>query len=168
MNDKRDLLIHYDEENQKFIFYMVSVGETSLLRANAFDGVRPDVAFFQEKTPDEAERIMGSAVFSALDRGSISRVNIRDYKAESEAEMQRWIEELEIAAKNGDSEAQYDLYMHYHWKALKTVYLGDLQRAESLLLAAVDGGYARAIEAMKDWPLIKAAAERRIQRGSSV
>ena len=33
MSDKRDLLIHYDEENQKFIFYMLEASDTDALRA---------------------------------------------------------------------------------------------------------------------------------------
>lgn len=167
MNNKRDLLIHYDEDKQKFIFYMVNVDETSELRAKTFDGVCPDVSFFKEKDPDEAERILGSAVFSALDRGSLNKVNIRDYKLEAAVDMQNWLEEAEFGAANGDPEAQYDLYMHYHMKTMKTGCRSDLQRAEDLLLSSVKGGYTLAIKALEDWPYLKDAAEGRIKRGKS-
>ena len=168
MSDKRDLLIHYDEENQQFIFYMVGINETAALRAEAFDGVRPDVAFFKEKTPDEAEKTMGSMVFAGLDHGSINRVNIRDYKAESEAAIEEHIAELEDAAKNNDPQAQYDLFIEYHSRTLRFGQHSDLLRAEELLRASANSGCADAIKALEDWPLLKAAAERRNNRGPSV
>ncbi|MBZ0105703.1 MAG: hypothetical protein K8H84_08740 [Sulfuricella denitrificans] len=168
MSDKRDLLIHFDEENQQFIFYMVDTNKTAALRAEAFDGVRPDVAFFKEKTPDEAEKTMGSMVFSGLDHGSVHRVNIRDYKAESEAAMKEHIAELEVASRNNDPEAQYNLFMEYHSRTLRFGQRSDLQRAEELLLASANAGCTDAKMALEDWPLLKAAAERRINREPSV
>jgi len=167
MNNKRDLLLHYDEENQKFVFYMVDVDKTSSIRSSAFDGVCPEVEFFKSKAPDEAERTMGAMVFAALDHGSMCRVNIRDYKEEAEVQMQQWVSELEVAAEEGDPEAQFNLYMEYHSRTMKSLLMSDLQRAEVLLLASVDSGYAPAVNALKDWPVLKAAAERRIQRGHS-
>ncbi len=167
MSDKKDLLIHFDEDAHKFVFYSVDAKDTSTLRAGAFGGVCPEVSFFKEKAPDEAEQTMGGMVFSFLDHGSINRVNIRDYKAESEAAMQQWDEELEAAAKNNDSEAQYCLFMRYHSKSLKSRKLSDLERAEELLFASANAGYSSAQKALEDWPLMKAAAERSIQRGSS-
>jgi TPR repeat protein len=166
MNNKRDLLIHYDEDRQKFIFYMVDVDQTSALRAKTFDGVCPDVAFFKEKSPDEAERILGSSVFAALDHGSITKVGIRDYKTESEAAMQTSLVEAKIAAENGDPEAQFDLYMHFHMQTLKFGLQSDLDSAEQMLLASVKAGYPHAIKALEDWPLLKEAAESRIRRGT--
>jgi len=168
MTDKRDLLIHYDEEHQRFIFYMLETASTATLRAEAFDGVCPDVAFFKEKSPDDAEKAIGRMVFAALDHGSINRVNIRDYKAESEAAMKVWVEELEVAAKNGDPDAQYSLFIEYHSRVIHSGQASDLARAEELLFASANSGHIDATKALEDWPLLKAAAERRIQRGPSV
>jgi hypothetical protein len=168
MSDKRDLLIHYDEENQKFIFYMLEAADTAALRAKAFDGVCPDVSAFKEKTPDDAEKAMGGMVFSALDHGSITRVNIRDYKAESEEAMREYVAELEVAAQNNDPEAQYSLFMEYHARTIRHGNNSDLLRAEELLLASANAGYADAKKTLDDWPRLKAAAERRISRGPSV
>jgi hypothetical protein len=167
MKRKCDVLIHYDEENQKLIHYLVDSDEALALRAKTFDGVRSEVSFFKKHSPDEAERILGSAIFAGLDHGSISKINIRDYKAESDVALARWIEESEVAAQNGDAEAQYFLYMHYHSKALKSGQLSDLQRAENLLLASVNSGYPAAVKALEDWPIIKEAAENRIKRRAS-
>lgn len=168
MSDKRDLLIHYDEEHQKFIFYMLEATDTAELRAKAFDGVCPEVSFFKERDPDDAEKAMGSMVFAALDHGSITRVNIRDYKAEAAEAMKEHLAELEVAAKNNDPEAQYSLFMEYHARTIRHGNRSDLQRAEELLLASANAGYAEAKKALDDWPLLKAAAERRIARGPSV
>lgn len=168
MSDKRDLLIHYDEENQKFVFFLLEAANTLALREKAFDGVCPEVAFFKEKSPDDAEKTMGGMVFAALDHGSINRVNIRDYKAESEEAMKVYVAELEVAAQNNDPEAQYNLFMEYHSRTIRHGNSSDLQRAEELLLASANAGCAEAKKALDDWPLLKAAAERRINRGPSV
>lgn len=168
MSDKRDLLIHYDEENQRFIFYMLDASETIALRAEAFDGVCPGVEFFKEKTPEDAEQTMGSMVFASLDHGSVNRVNIRDYKAESEEAMRNYVAELEGAAQNNEPEAQYNLFMEYHSRAMRNGTRADLQRAEELLFASANAGYSEAKKALDDWPLLKNAAERRIKRGPSV
>lgn len=164
MNKKRDLLIHYDEEKQKFIFYMLDVDQTSALRAKAFDGACPDVAFFKEKSPDEAERILGRSVFAALDLGSITKVGIRDYRSESETAMQTSLVENKIAAEKGDPEAQFLLYMHYHSQTLRFGLQDDLERAEIMLLASANAGYPNAVSAFENWPLVKEAAESRIRR----
>jgi TPR repeat protein len=168
MSDKRDLLIHYDEESQKFIFYMLEAADTAALRAKAFDGVCPEVAFFKEKSPDDAEKAMGGMVFAALDHGSINRVNIRDYKAESEEATKEYVLELEVAAQNNDPDAQFCLFIEYHHRAINSGNPRDLLRAEELLCASAKSGFADAQKALEDWPLMKAAAERRIQRGPSV
>ena len=168
MSDKRDLIIHYDEDAQKIIFYSVAAGETTSLRDAAFDGVCPEVGFFKEKTPNDAEMAMGGMVFSLLDLGSLNKIGIRDYAAESEAAMQEWVNELEVGAKNNDPDAQFSLFIEYHSRALKSCQLTDLQRAEDLLFAADKGGSVEARKVIDDWPLMKAAAERRIQRGPSV
>ncbi|GAA6143191.1 hypothetical protein [Hydrogenophaga sp. 5NK40-0174] len=168
MSNKRDLLIHYDEENQKFIFYMLEASDTAALRAKTFDGVCPEVAFFKERAPDDAEKTMGSMVFAALDHGSINRVSIRDYKSESEVAMREYVTELEVAAQNNDPEAQYSLFMEYHSRTMRSGNSSDLQRAEELLIASANAGYAPAKKALDDWTLLKAAAEWRIDRGPSV
>lgn len=168
MTDKRDLLIHYDEKAQKIVFYSVAVDATTSLRESAFDGVCPEVTFFKEKTPNDAEMAIGGMVFSLLDLGSQNKIGIRDYAAESAAAIEEWVSELELEAQNNNPEAQFSLFIEYHSRALKTCSRADLLRAEELLIAAVKGGSLEAQKANKDWPLMKAAAERRIQRGPSV
>jgi hypothetical protein len=164
MKQKRDLLIHYDEANGKLIFYSIGTCDTESIRANTFDGVCPDVAFFKGKTADEAERTLGAMVFANLDHSSIDRIRIRDYEMESALVRQVYVAELEVAAQEGDPEAQYHLSIEYHSRALRYGILSDLQRAESLLLASADAGWAGAIELLGNWPLLKEVAEARIQR----
>jgi len=164
MRDKSDVLVHYDEEKQSFIFYTVKSEDTTALRAKAFDGVSPAVAAFKEQPPEEAERMLGGMVFSLLDLGAIRKVMIRDYEAESRATIDQWVAEWEVAAAKGDPEAQFSLYMELHSRAVKSGLLADLQRAEELLFASAKAGYAQAREALENWPLLKDALERRIKR----
>jgi hypothetical protein len=167
MRDKSDVLVHYDEEQQRFIFYTVKSEDTAALRAKAFDGVSPAVAAFKEQPSEEAERMLGGMIFSLLDLGAIRKVMIRDYEAQSRATIDQWVAQWEVDAAKGDPEAQYSLYMELHSRAVKSGQLGDLQRAEELLFASARAGYADAQEALEDWPILKGALERRIKRDRS-
>ena len=163
--EKRDLLIHYDEETQKVTLYSVATAETSSIRAKEFDGVCPEVEFFKSMPPEEAELKLGGLVFSLLDLGSIRKIGIRDYKAEAEEGHQRFVEELEEQVKTNDPEAQYQLFIHLHSLAMKTYSSAALARAELLLEAAAAQGHEGAQSSLESWPILKAVAERRINRG---
>jgi hypothetical protein len=165
---KRDLLIHYDEERGELVFHSVPVESTGDLRANSFDGVRPEVAFYRELPPDEAEQALGRLVFSLIDLNSQNKIGVRDYKAEADAGHVEYVKELEEQAKGNDSGAQYHLALEMHRSAMNNYSLHDLARAKSLLMAAVNLGHENAKETLESWPLLKAAAERRIARGKPV
>jgi hypothetical protein len=162
---KRDLVIHYDEDGQKIIFYSTDISNTENIRAKDFDGVCPEVEFFKTLPPEIAEQKLGGMVFALLDLHSKTKVGIRNYAAEAEEAQQLWIQELEEEVKLNDPDAQYHLFMHLHSAAMKNYSLPDLARAESLLSAAAAQGHAEAKLSMVSWPDLKAAAERRINRG---
>jgi hypothetical protein len=164
-SEKRDILIHYDEDSQKIFFYSTNASNTETIRANEFDGVCPEVEFFKRLPPDEAEQRIGGMLFALLDLHCRKKVGIRDYAAEAEEANKLWVQELEEEAKNNDPEAQYHLFIHLHSLAMKTYSLPDLIRAESLLFASAAQGYAEAQISLESWPDLKAAAERRINRG---
>ena len=166
-SEKRDIVIHYDEDSQKIIFFSTNTSNTQTIRAKEFDGVCPEVEFFKTLPPDVAEQKLGGMLFALLDLHSRKKVGIRDYAAEAEEANQLWVHELEEEAKNNDPEAQYHLFMHLHSAAMKTYSLPDLTRAESLLFASAAQGYAEAQASLDSWPDLKAAAERRINRGKS-
>lgn len=165
---KRDLLIHYDEERGELIFHSVPVEDTVELRANSFDGVRPEVSFFRELPADEAEKALGRLVFSVVDLNSGSKIGIRDYESEADAAHAEYVAELEQQAQAGDADSVYHLALEMHRSAMSNYSLSDLARAESLLMEAVAQGHEKAKESAKSWPMLKAAAERRIARGKPV
>lgn len=167
--EKHDLLIHYDEDRREFVFHPVPTKETADLRANSFDGVRPEISYFKELSPDEAEQALGRLVFSLMDLNSLEKVGIRDYEAEAEAAHRVYVAELEKQVKIGDPEAMFHLSQAIHEAAMKQCSLQHLHRAESLLTAAAHAGYEGAKERLeKTWPMLKAATERRIARGNAV
>jgi hypothetical protein len=163
---KRDLVIHYDEENQKIIFYSTDVVNTEVIRAKEFDGVCPEVEHFKNQDPDKAEQNIGGMVFALLDLHSNNKIGIRAYEAEAEENIKQWVQELEEQVRNNDPEAQYNLFIQLHSQAMRNCSLNDLSRAESLLLASAAQGYAEAKSSLENWEVLKAAAERRINRGT--
>lgn len=166
-NEKRDLIIHYDEDEQKIIFYSTAVANTEKIRATEFDGVCPDVSFFQAKSPSEAEQALGGMVFSLLDLHALKKMGIRDYEAEAELAHQQYRQELEGEVLAGDTDAYYHLFIELHSSAMKNRSMDDLERAENLLTTAVGQGHGEAIKMLEQWPDLKAAALRRIQRGAN-
>jgi len=165
--EKRDLVIHYDEDSQKIIFYSTDISNTESIRAKEFDGVCPEVEFFKTQPPDLAEQKLGGMVFALLDLHSKKKVGIRNYAVEAEEAINQLIQKLEEEARHNDPNAQYHLFIHFHSLAMKNYSLPDLARAESLLLASAAQGHAEAKLSLENWPDLKAAAERRINRGKS-
>jgi hypothetical protein len=163
--EKRDLVIHYDEDSQKIIFYSTDISNTESIRAKEFDGVCPEVEFFKTQPPDIAEQKLGGMVFALLDLHSKNKVGIRNYADEAEEAIDQLMLELEEEAKHNDPNAQYHLFIRLHSLAMKNYSLPDLARAESLLMASAAQGHAEAKLALESWPDLKAAAERRIKRG---
>ena len=166
--EKRDLLIHYDEENQKLIFISADVADTVAIRKKGFDGVCPDIEFYRGKEPDEAEKLLGEMVFALIDLNSKKKIGIRDYKKLADDARSEYIIELEEEAKKNNSEAQYSLFVEYRSSAVLNYSNADLERAEILLKAASEGGFPDAIEALKGWAEAKATLVNRKKHGKSV
>jgi hypothetical protein len=163
-NGKRDLVIHYDEENQKIVIYSTDAVNTEAIRAKEFDGVCPDVDRFKCQEPDIAEQDIGRIVFALLDSHSIRKIGIRNYKAEAEENNKQWIKELEEQVKKNDPDAQFHLFIQLHNQAMENCSINDLSRAESLLLASAAQGHAEAKSSLELWEVMKATAIRRIDR----
>lgn len=167
--DKRDLIIHYDEERGEIVFHSVSTSDTNELRAKSFDGVRPEVSYFKELSPNEAEQALGRLVFSLVDLNSNTRIGIRDYEAEADAVHAEYVDDLEEKVKAGDIDAAFHLSHEMHRSAIRNSSTADLRRAEELLRLAARKGQAEAKDWLEStWPMLKAAAERRIARGNAV
>lgn len=167
--EKRDLILHYDEERGEIIFQSVPSSDTKELRAKSFDGVRPEVSYFKELSPDAAEQSLGRLVFSLVDLNSNKKIGIRDYKSEADAAHSEYVADLEEKVNAGDIDARFQLSQEMHRSAMSNFSLADLRRAEELLFHAAREGHEEAKDWLEStWPLLKAAAERRIARGNSV
>jgi hypothetical protein len=167
--EKRDLIVHYDEESGKIIFHSVPSSETKDLRSKSFDGVRPEVSYFKDLSPDEAEQALGRLVFSLIDLNSKTKIGIRDYKSEADAAHTQYVAELEEQVKTGDMDAIFHLSQEMHRSAMSNYSLTDLRRAEELLVHAAGKGHEEAKHWLEStWPMLKAAAEKRIARGPAV
>jgi hypothetical protein len=166
--EKRDLIIHYDEERGEIIFHSVLSSETIELRSKTFGGVRPEISYFQRLSPDEAEKALGSIVFSLVDLNSDKKIGIRDYKSEADAALLQYVAELEEQVKTGDIDAEFYLSQEMHRSAMTRYSWADLRRAEELLTHAAREGHKEARDWLEStWPALKAAAERRIARGNA-
>jgi hypothetical protein len=167
--DKRDVLIHYDEESGEIIFHSVLSSETRELRAKSFGGVRPEVSYFKALSPDEAEQALGRLVFHLVDLNSNAKIGIRDYESEADADHSDYVAALEEEVKAGDIEASFHLGVEMHRSAMSNCSPADLRRAEELLNHAAREGHEKAKQWLEStWPILKAAAERSIARGNSV
>ena len=130
--------------------------------------MRPEVSYFKELSPDEAEQALGRLVFSLVDLSSNTKIGIRDYESEADAAHSEYVAELEEKVKAGDVDATFHLSQEMHRSAMSNYSLADLRRAEELLTRAARQGHDEAKGWLEStWPTLKAAAERRIARGNA-
>jgi len=167
--EKCDVLVHFDEEKNDVVFYTVEQSKTAAIRSSEFDGVRVDVPHFKEIPPEEAERSLGYTVFSLLDTFSKKKIGVRDYEAVNKERHLKDVAEWEIEAAAGSHEAQYMLSLEYHSRALFNSDRQALEKAEEMLRLAAAGGHLEAISSLEGhWPIMRAAVERKINRGPEV
>ncbi|MDD0841254.1 hypothetical protein [Pseudomonas sp. Gutcm_11s] len=164
---KRDILIHFDEDANEIILYTVAAAETKDIRAREFDGARLDTPYMLSMPADEIEKIFGATILSLIDTFSLKKIGIRPYEQLNAERHQREVAEWEIAAKEGDAEAQYMLFIEYHTRVLSLGNAAALELAEQMLEASANQGYADAVRSKEAWPEMRAAAERRLKRGPS-
>jgi hypothetical protein len=163
--EKRDLLLHYDEAEQKIIFYTVSAQEMLEVRAKEFAGAFTTIAELKKVEPQEAESKFGSMALSIIDHFSSIKTGIRDYTAISKAAHEKYVSEIEVGASSGNHEDEYHLFIEYHSRAMQEYLIEHLEKAEALLKSSAVGGYEPAIELLaSNWALMKSAALRRIER----
>ena len=166
--EKRDVLLHFDEEAGEIIFYTVDSESVAEIRQREFDGARSEVKWFQEQSADEAEKALGSMVFSLIENFSLQKIGIRDYEAIGQEAHREYVAELEAQAATRDPEALYNLFTERHSRALREKSLACLREAENLLRESAALGYEEARDRLEnDWQLLREAALRSIQRGQS-
>ena len=165
--DKRDLLIHYDEAEQRLVVQAVSSARAQALREESPEGIEPDLDELRELAPDAAEQHVGRLVLALVDLHSERKIGVRDYAAEAAQEQARHVAELEARVATGDADAQFELFVQLQMAALKTAAPALLERADVLLAAAIAQGHSEAVAMAEMWPVIKSVAERRIARSAT-
>ena len=163
--EKRDLLLHYDEDLQKIVFYTISSQEMLEVRAKEFDGAFIDLAELKESSPEVAESKFGSMALSLIDHFSLVKAGIRDYVGLAHEAHAEYVASIEAGALSGNHENEYSLFIEYHARAMQEYSTEYLEKAESLLISSSAGGYEQATEMLNSsWALMKSAALRRIER----
>lgn len=155
---KRDVLIHYDEEKDEIAFYTLDVAATARARANSFDGARLPLADLRKQGADEAERTVGSGIFSLLDAFSIRKAGIRDYESISNEEHLAYVAHLESLAAAGDADAQYHLAIELVRQARDTGDATLVEQADMHFQSAVEAGLEKAVKTVETWPRLMASA----------
>jgi hypothetical protein len=164
VTDKRDLLIHYDEAEQRLVVQAVASAQAQALRDASPAGIETDLDDLRELAPDAAEQHIGRLVLALVDLHGARKIGVRDYAAEAAQEQARYVAELEARVAADDAQARFELFIQLQLAALKTSSLALLERADALLAAAVAQGHEEAVAMAESWPMIKSVAERRIAR----
>ena len=113
----------------------------------------------QKKKPEEAEKDLGSIIFSLIDGFSDNPVNIRDYRSLNEKDKLDYISELEKEVETDSAEAMYFLSIEYFGLARNERSMEYLERSEELLTLSSNLGYEDAcLRLTEHWDLIKNAA----------
>lgn len=81
---KRDIVIHYDEENQKIFFCATETSNTKSILQQDFGVLCPDVDIFKSLSPEVAEQKIGALLFALIDLYSNKKITIRRYESEIE------------------------------------------------------------------------------------
>lgn len=163
--EKRDLLLHFDEETGEIIFYTVDSEAVAEIRTREFDGARSDIKELQDQTADEAEKALGSTIFSLFDAFSNKKIGIRDYETLNKDAHLEYVAELENRVESKDPEALYYLFIQRHHEAMQEYSRVKLEEAESLLRESAELGYEESRSRLKnDWQSLREAALGRIAR----
>lgn len=148
---KRDFILHFDDASKQFSFFAVDATSTAPLRAAEGGRLSADVAFFGASGTAEAEQALGRLVLTLLDRGYVSAPPAGESST--------------VPAVPADGTVEYAQFIELQSRAMKEYSNDLLQQAEAVLQKAVRLGHEQATQALRDWPAIKAVADKLIARG---
>jgi hypothetical protein len=157
---RTDLLIRYDPDAQKLLFYDV----TSEAKGSEIvsHGKRPKLELpidvTKAKGPEEAERAIGACVFAFIDFHNEEKIGLRDY----DQVLTEHTSHQRLASGEGNADAQFELAMEHIDKAMKKHSPDDIKKAESYLRWASEHGSTGAADYLQhQWERIKAHLERK-------
>ncbi|CAJ0770184.1 hypothetical protein [Ralstonia chuxiongensis] len=165
--EKRDVIIHFDEDQQKLVSVTVPSAALRQLIAKAFP-LESRLSDLADEGPDEAERRFGAGILALLDMHSLGGIGIRDYSAAVDAteEELRALERdrergLREKADSGDADSMFALALQLYRVANEEKSLARIGEADTLITAAAAKGNAEAQQFLSDsWPVLKARAEK--------
>lgn len=163
--EKRDLLIRFDEDEEKLLFFSVEQGSRGgpLKLAHQRPHLELSLRQLREFGPDEAERRVGAGALVFLDFHGAARTGVRDYEAIGTQHAAEQSNDLEKAALRGDAAAQFEMAMEHLDRSIRSRSREDLEIARKWLDTAIAGGSTDAKEFLgTEWERSKALAERRI------
>ena len=152
---KNSLLITYDEAAQEILFYKV------LADGKREFAIKVPLSLYQEKSPDEAEQVMGATIFAFLDRWADVKIGVRDYALEARESLADMRRDIAKRANDGDADAQYQIAMECFDSGVLSRTKTKIEEAEVWLNKASANGSIQATEYLsKHWERDKASALR--------
>lgn len=158
-----DLLVRYDEVEQKLKFFGVPRDAALGLGSGKLPHLELDLERLRQKGPDEAERIAGSNVFVFFDYHASTKTGVRDYAAAAKEFQTKYASDTKQGAARNNPEAQYQLALHHLDNSIRCKSRVDLELAEKWLRTSAASGSKAAKDYLEQqWERVKAHAERRI------
>lgn len=152
---KNSLHITYDEAAQEILFYKV------LADGKREFAIKVPLSLYQEKLPDEAERVMGATIFAFFDRWADVKIGIREYAIEARESLADMRRDIVKRANDGDADAQYQIAMECFDSGVLNRAKAKIEEAEVWLNKASANGSIQAAEYLsKHWERDKASALR--------
>ena len=161
---RRALVISFDEESKALRFTDVDPDAIADLVKDHVVGELP-LSEYVDLAPEAAEAKLGAGVLSFLEYAVGRPLGIRNYREETQRELETYRQELEALAASGDPGANYHMYVECSSRAVRLRSESELDRANQFLARAVQLGHRKAAEAFDDWSLLRAELSARI-RGS--
>lgn len=161
--DQHSVVLHYDPATDKLVVF--SIPSTKALALRDRSGFELPVADLRELQHDEAERRVGAGLLQLVESLSKAALGLRDYKAEFEQELERWIRDAEQRPGPYTPQAQFDLAVLYRDLALRKKSQELMGKSKSLTEAAAKAGLQEAAKDLEHWDIYERQFNRRLHEG---
>ena len=157
--DMHSVVLHYDQATDKLIVF--SIPSTKALALRDRSGFELPLAQLRGLQHDEAERRVGAGILQLVESFSGTSLGLRDYKAEFQQELERWIADAEQGSGPQTPQAQFDLALLYRDLALRKKSRDLLGKSKSLTEAAAKAGSQDALQDLEHWDIYERQFNRR-------
>jgi hypothetical protein len=154
--------VHYDPQKDKLVVFSIPMQKALDMRERS--GFEQALGELRGLEHSEAERRVEAALLQLVESLSGSKLRLRDYQAELEGELEKWIADAEKAPGVQTPEAQYDLAIAYHDLALRRKSQELMAKARALIESSAKGGVAKAVRDLEHWDIYERQFERRLRQ----